>query len=232
VLRGTTITYSARQQPIFDSRSDAGRQLSAKLGEYKGKPVVVLAIPNGGVLVGLQVASELNASFDLVISRKIPVPLTPESGFGAVADDGTVILNDDITRSAHLTRQQIEYEATKVRAEIKKRSMLYRGDRPLVTVGGKMVIVIDDGLASGITMRAAVESVRHRHPKEIVVAVPCASALAVKQVKKVADRVITVSTSYAPRFYVSDFYCQWYDISDEEVLKYLHRWRIRNLPHG
>mgnify|MGYP001610643459 CR=1 FL=1 len=86
--------YSAREKPIFENRYDAGRQLAAKLGEYKGRSVVVLAIPNGGVPVGMEVASALEADFDLVVARKIPLPLNTEAGFGAVADDGTVFLNE------------------------------------------------------------------------------------------------------------------------------------------
>jgi putative phosphoribosyl transferase len=217
-------------QIIFDNRHDAGRQLAAKLGDYSDRSVVVLAIPNGGVPVALEVAGALNADFGLVISRKIPAPLSPEAGFGAIADDGTIILNDDATRKIGLNRRQIEYEAGKVRAEIKQRSLLYRADQPLVSVNGKTAIIIDDGLASGITMMAAVESVRHRRPREIVVAVPCASAMAVKQLERVADRVITCTTGFMPEFYVSDFYRQWYDLSDNEVVRYLNRWRTRHLP--
>jgi predicted phosphoribosyltransferase len=191
--------------------------------------VVVLAIPNGGVPVALEVASALNADLDLVISRKIPMPLNPEAGFGAVADDGTIILNEEVVKRIGLSRQQIEYEASKVRAEIKQRSLLYRGDRPLVRVNGRTVIIIDDGLASGFTMMAAVESVRYRRPKEIVVAVPCASALAVKQLERVADKVVTVTTGFMPRFAVADFYHHWYDLSDDEVIRYIRQWRMRHL---
>jgi len=191
--------------------------------------VVVLAIPNGGVPVALEVASALNADLDLVISRKIPMPLNPEAGFGAVADDGTIILNEEAVKRIGLSRQQIEYEASKVRAEIKQRSLLYRRDRPLVSVNGKTVIIIDDGLASGFTMMAAVESVRYRRPKEIVVAVPCASAMAVKQLERVADKVVTVTTGFMPRFAVADFYHHWYDLSDDEVIRYLRQWRMRHL---
>jgi len=191
--------------------------------------VVVLAIPNGGVPVALEVASALNADLDLVISRKIPMPLNPEAGFGAVADDGTIILNEEVVKRIGLSRQQIEYEASKVRAEIKQRSLLYRGDRPLVRVNGRTVIIIDDGLASGFTMMAAVESVRYRRPKEIVVAVPCASAMAVKQLERVADKVVTVTTGFMPRFAVADFYHHWYDLSDDEVIRYIRQWRMRHL---
>ena len=221
--------HIGRGEVIFENRNDAGRQLAAELSEYNNQPVVVLAIPNGGVPVALEVAGALKADLDLVICRKIPLPLTPEAGFGACADDGTIVLNEEIAKRVGLSRQQIEYEASKVRAEIKRRSILYKGDRPLVTVTGRTVIIIDDGLASGITMRAAVESVRHHRPREIVVAVPCASALAVKQLEKVADKVVTCTTGFMPRFAVADFYRYWYDLTDDEVLRYLRQWRTRHL---
>ena len=166
------------------------------------------------------------------------MPLAPEGGFGACTDDGTIILNEEIVKRFGLSRQQIEYEATKVRAEIKQRSLLHKADRPLIGISNKTVIVIDDGLASGITMMAAVESVRHRHPREIVVAVPCASALAVKHLERVAERVVTGVTGFMPRFAVADFYRQWYDLSDDEVIRLLKQWRARHFrsnmepPHG
>ena len=217
-----------RQQPIFESRYDAGRQLATKLGEYKDQPVIVLAIPNGGLPVALQVALALGADLDLVISRKIPIPLRPEGGFGAVADDGTTILNQEVLKKISLSEQQINYQVSRVRSEIQKRSLLYRGERPLSVVSGKTAIVIDDGLASGYTMMAAVESVRRRQPKQIVVAIPAASATAVKQVDKIADRVITVVTTFAPKFYVSDFYRYWHVLSDEEGLKVFKEWQMRH----
>jgi len=217
----------SRPQAMFESRHDAGRHLAAKLGEYNDRSVVVLAIPNGGVPVALEVASALNADLGLVICRKVPILLNPEGSLGAAADDGTVILNEEAVKRIGFSRQKLEDEINKVRAEIKQRSLLYRGDQPIVRVGGKTVIVIDDGLASGFTMTAAVESVRHRRPKEIVVAVPVASAMAVKQVEKVADKVVTCFTGFMPKFYVSDFYCYWYDLSDDEVIRYLKQWRMR-----
>ncbi len=217
-----------RQQPIFESRYDAGRQLATKLGEYKKQPVVVLAIPNGGLPVALQVALALGANLDLVISRKLPIPLSPEGGFGAVADDGTIIYNQEVLKKLGLSEQQINYQVSEVRNDIQQRSLLYRGSRPLSVVNDKIAIVIDDGLASGYTMMAAVESVRRRHPKQIVVAVPTASATAVKQVEKLADRVVTVVTTFSPRFYVSDFYRYWNVLSDEEGLKCLREWQMRH----
>lgn len=216
-----------RQQPIFDNRYDAGRQLAEKLGEFKNQPVIILAIPNGGVPVALQVALALNADMDLIISRKIPIPLRPEGGFGAVADDGTTMINQDVLKSISLNDQQINYQVNKVRNDIQQRSLLYRGNRPISLVNDKTVIVIDDGLASGYTMMAAVESVRRRQPKRVIAAVPAASAAAVKQVEKIADRVITVVTAFVPKFYVSDFYRYWNVLSDKEGLECFQEWQKR-----
>ena len=221
-----------RGQVVFNNRQDAGRQLAEKLGKYNDSSVVVLAIPNGGVPVALEVAGALKADLDLIICRKIPLPLTPEGGFGACADDGTIILNEEIVKRVGLNRQQIEYEASKVRDEIKRRILLHKGERLLIGVSGKTVILIDDGLASGITMMAAVESVRHRHPGEVVVAAPCASALAVKQLERVADKVVTCVTAFVPRFAVADFYRHWYDIGDDEVIRCLRQWRGQHLRSG
>ncbi|MFC2068649.1 phosphoribosyltransferase [Chloroflexota bacterium] len=217
--------HFSRPQPIFENRQDAGRQLASKLKMYQAQSVAVLAIPNGGVPVALEVAIILKADLDLIICRKIPLPLTPEGGFGACADDGTVILNEEIVKRIGLSRHQIEHEARRVRIEIKRRSLLYKGDQPLVKINGRTTIIIDDGMASGITMIAAVESVRHRQPGEVVVAVPCAAAMAVRKLEKVADRVITCSSDLVPKFVVANYYRYWYDLSDEDVLHNLKTWR-------
>lgn len=215
-------------KPVFENRYDAGRQLASGLMDYKGRPVVVLAIPNGGVPVALGVAMALDADLDLVVARKIPLPLSPEAGFGAVANDGiTVILDEEVIKRAGLSPQQIDYQVSQVRANIRQRSLLYRQEKPPSLVSGKTVIIIDDGLAAGYTMKAAVESVRNRRPKEIVVAVPAASADAVEELEKVADRVITCAISAAPQFYLADFYRNWRELSDNEVLQCLREWRSR-----
>jgi predicted phosphoribosyltransferase len=216
-----------REKPVFENSYDAGRQLAEKLAGYRGQPVVVLAIPNGGLPVALQVALALGAELDVVVSRKIPIPLRPEGGFGAVADDGTVILNEPVVKEIDLTQEQMNYQVSQVRMDIRQRSLLYRGNRPLSIVSGKIVIIIDDGLASGYTMMAAVESVRRRRPAQVVVAVPAASAMAVKRVETVADRVVTCVTGYMPKFFVSDFYRYWHVFSDDEGLQCLNEWRKR-----
>lgn len=214
-----------QQKPIFGNRYDAGEQLAAKLNDYKAKSPVVLAIPNGGVAIGVRIAIALEAEFDLIISRKIPLPLSPEGGFGAMTDDGTIILNDEMVRRNCLTPEQIESQVGQVRASIRQRSLLHHRDRPPVSISGKTAIIVDDGLASGFTMMAAVASVRRRRPGEVVVAVPVASAAGLQQLQKVADKVIAGAVSTTPRFYLADFYQYWHDPGDDEVSRYLEEYR-------
>ncbi len=215
------------QSPMFENRYDAGRKLADKLMGYKGKSVVVLAIPNGGVPVALGVALALDANLNLIISRKIPLPLRPEGGFGAITDDGTMILNDEAVRKAGLTPDQITYQAARVRKNIRERSLVYHKDLPPPMVVGKTVIVVDDGLASGYTMMAAVESVRKRRPKEIIAAVPVASAIAFKEVEKRA-RVVACTVGTALKFYLADYYRYWNEPKEDEVLNCLREWRLRH----
>ncbi len=210
---------------IFQSRGDAGRKLALKLKDYQARPDLVLAIPNGGLPVAFEVAIALEGRLDIIVSRKIPIPLRPEGGFGALTDDGTVILNEELVKGLNLTREQINNQIRQVTASIFQRSLLYRGNRPISVVSGKAVVIVDDGLASGYTMLAAVESVRKRRPEQVIVAVPVASQTALEQVEKVADKVITVITSNATEFYLSDFYHYWNDLSDNDALKYLEDWR-------
>ncbi|MFH1775054.1 MAG: phosphoribosyltransferase family protein [Chloroflexota bacterium] len=216
---------SARGEALFDDRRDAGRKLTDELVEYLDQPVVVLGIPNGGVTIALEVARLLKADFEFVISRKIPLPFNTEAGLGSITDDGTMIINEEVVAKMGLTQQQIHDQASEVRTAIRQRTLLYRGDRPLISVVGKTAIIIDDGLATGYTMMAAVQSVRRRRPKEVIAAVPVASAAAAKLVEEKADRVVTCFTGSSPEFYLSDFYRQWYEISDDEVVRSIREWR-------
>jgi len=221
--------YLTTPRVIFETRHDAGRKLAAELSEYSDQSVVVLAIPNGGVPVALEVASALKADLDVIVCRKIPIPLAPEGGLGAIADDGTMILNEAAVKRTGLSREQINYEAGKVRVEIKQRTLRYKIDRLPIRMGNRTVIIIDDGMASGITMVTAVESVRHRHPKEIVVAVPVAPAIAVDRVEKLAGKVVTCATADIPKFHIADYDRYWPDLSDDDVIRYLDQWRAQQL---
>ena len=213
--------------PIFENRYDAGSQLAAKLTEYKGQQVIVLAIPNGGLPVAVPVALALGAELDIVVARKLPIPLLPEGGFGAVADDGTTIFNQDVLKAINLNDHQINYQVNKVRNDIRQRSLIYRNNRVLSIVKGKTAIIVDDGLASGYTMLAAVESVKRRQPLRILVAVPAASNAAVKLVEKAAGRVVTVETAHVPKFYIADYFRYWNELTDEEGMRCFKDWQAR-----
>jgi putative phosphoribosyl transferase len=217
-------------EPLFENRYDAGRKLADKLSLYAGKGAVVLGIPNGGAAVALSVALSLSAELDLIISRKIPLPLSPEGGFGSVTDDGTMILNEEIVRNAGLTRQQINFQVGKVRAEIRQRSLLYHRDRRPLMLAGRTVIIVDDGLASGYTMRAAIASLRNRRPEKIIAAVPVGPERVIQEIRGIADSVVTCAVGKEKVFYLSDYYRYWHDISDAEVLHCLKEFRMRRYP--
>jgi len=217
----------ANVEPIFENRFDAGRQLAERLSEFAGQNAVVLGIPNGGMAVALAVALPLKADLDLVISRKIPLPLSPEGGFGSITDDGTMILNEDLVKQTGLTQQQIDYQVAQVRRDIRARSLLYRKDKRPTTLTGRTAILVDDGLASGYTMRAAIASVKNRKPERVVVAVPVGPEAVIDEIKKLASRVVTCAVGTGSVFYVSDYFRSWHDVSDEDVLSYLKEWRMR-----
>jgi len=214
-------------EPVFENRYDAGHKLAEKLFPYADKAVIVLGIPNGGAAVALGVALGLNAELDLIISRKIPLPLSPEGGFGSVTDDGTMILNEEIVSQAGLTQQQINYQVSQVRADIRNRSLLYHGDRRPLAIAGRTVIIVDDGLASGYTMRAAIASLRRRKPEKIIAAVPVGPEHIINEVRGMADSVVSCAVGKEKKFYLSDYYRYWQDITDAEVLHCLKEWRMR-----
>ena len=188
----------------------------------------MLGIPNGGIPLAIEVATALHADLDIVVCRKFALPLNPEGGLGAVADDGTSILNEDVITKDGISREQVEYEANQVKANIKQRSLRYKGESISPRLTGKVAIIVDDGLASGITMTVAVESVRHRNPREIIVAVPVASSTGFNRAARSADKIIACAVANMPRYYLADFYRHWHDISDDEVVRSLERWYQRN----
>jgi len=218
--------YPPRITPLFHNRQDAGQQLAAKLIEYKGRPSVVLGIPNGGMHLAVEIARAIDAVLDVVVVRKLPLPLHPEAGFGAVADDGSFILNEELLHREGVTQEQVDEQVTSVTARVRQRSLLYRKDRALSMVRGKTAIIVDDGLASGYTMLAAVESVKRRRAGEIIVAVPVASSVALEKVQKSA-RVVTLAEGVESHFTVADYYRHWHDVPDSEVIKILDSSAIR-----
>lgn len=217
------------KKAVFENRRDAGKKLAERLSAYKGSGTLVLGIPNGGLPLAMEVALALEAEMDLIVSRKIPIPLRPEVGCGAVTDDGTVILNSEMMQKFGLTQEMVNEQIAKVTANIRQRTLVYRGNRPPSIIGNKTVILVDDGMASGFTMMAAVESVRRRRPFFIIVAVPAASAASLTQITKYADKVVALATSNAKEFYLADFYEVWHDLNEDEALRCLEEYRVRRM---
>jgi putative phosphoribosyl transferase len=173
------------------------------------------------------VAESLKADLDVIVCRKFSLPMVLEGGIGAVSDDGTSVLNEDLVKKNGISQEQIEYEISQVKANVKQRALKYKGTNPPSRLSGKTAIIVDDGLASGITMTVAVETVKHKLPREIVVAVPVSSATGFKRVSRVA-RVFTCAVAEMPKYYLADFYRVWRDITDDETAHLLEQWRRRH----
>ena len=221
-----------KEAPVFWDRADAGRRLAEGLARYRGSEVVVFGIPRGGVPVAMEVAGKLGAPLDIVIPRKISIPSNPEAGYGAVTEEGIVVINEPLVNQLGLTKHQIERQAEGVRAEIARRSTVYRSKLEAPSVEGKTAIIVDDGLASGFTMAAAIKSVQQRKAAKITVAVPVASGSAYDLVKPLADELVCLIIARVYRFAVASFYHRWYDLTDEEVIKYLEAWRRNHIGVG
>ena len=209
---------------VFLDRLQAGRLLADKLREYAGKEnVVLLALPAGGVPVGYVVAKELNISMDVIVVRKVQIPWNTEAGFGALTWDGEAVLNQSLVKHLGLKREVIEESISETRRIIQERLGKFRGDKPMPDLGGKVVILVDDGLASGFTMLAATRSSRRKQPKKTVVAVPTASMGAIKLLAPEVDEIVCLNIRSGPVFAVADAYKNWYDLTDDEVIKILER---------
>ena len=206
---------------LFRDRIDAGSKLAQQLSEYKDQNAVVLSIPKGGVPVGYEVARHIHAEFDIILPRKIPIPWNPEAGLGAMSADGTIVLNEALVRGLGMSADEIEEAASGVRKEIERQTRAYRKDRLTPDIAGKTVILVDDGLASGYTMLAAIESVRKYNPKSIITAVPVASKSAVKLIRPRVDKLVVLITGESLPFAVAGYYLIWQDLTDENVTTYL-----------
>ncbi len=202
---------------IFSDRVEAGRRLAEALREYEGKEVVVLAIPRGGVVVGYQVAKRLGAPLDVIAPRKIGAPHNPELAIGAVAEDGTIILDEGLVRSLGVPESYIGEESERQREEIRRRLRLYRGEAPYPELKGHVVILVDDGVATGSTAKAALASIRRRGPEEVVVAIPVAPPSTARELEEEADRVVCLYTP-EPFYAIGQFYRDFSQTSDEEVV--------------
>jgi putative phosphoribosyl transferase len=207
---------------IFRDRTDAGKRLAAFIIQHLPlENPLICAIPAGGVPIGLELAEAFQARMFLGVVRKLKVPWNPEAGFGSMTWDGTVYLNQELVRLLALTDDEVREAVSETRKNIQERIRKFTGGRSLPDIRGRTVIVTDDGLASGYTMKAAVEALRTGEPGQIIVAVPTGSSGAVAVLSGIADTVVCLNLSQASRFAVADAYQSWYDLDDEEIVQYL-----------
>ena len=218
---GKLIEHSAlrNQVEVFRDRYEAGRVLGKELMHYKDADAIVLAIPSGGVPVASEIARLTGLPMDLAIVRKLQIPGNPEAGFGALGPDGETMLNESLVRELRLSLEQIQEQIERTLRVMEQRSLRFRRAKPYPRLKGRCVIVVDDGLASGYTMIAAIRWVRKMAPKKAIVAVPTGSERTIERVLPEVDEIICLNVRSSFPFAVADAYRSWYDLSDAEVLK-------------
>lgn len=210
---------------LYRNRREAGRALGRALERYtEGSDVIVLALPRGGVPVAFEVARALRAALDVFLVRKLGLPGHEEYAMGAIASGGVRVLEDEVVRRFGIPLAAVDRIVEREERELRRRERAYRGDLPPVEVAGRTVILVDDGLATGASMRAAVEAVRERGARRIVVAVPVGPAETVRDLSHLADEVVCVSTP-VPFLAVGRFYEDFDQTSDAEVVELLDQSR-------
>lgn len=206
----------------FPDRRAAGRMLAARLRELDLDAPVVVALPRGGVPVGHEVAQALGAPLDVALVRKLGAPTQPELGIGAVAEDGTVVLDTDTIASLGVTREEIAAVAEREAVELERRRRLYRGDTPAVAVDGRTVVLVDDGIATGVTTTAACQMLRERGAARVIVAVPVCARGALERLGEQLGEVVCLQRPWRFRG-VGAWYDDFTQTSDDEVVDLLRR---------
>jgi putative phosphoribosyl transferase len=204
---------------LLKNRVEAGKQLAQAL-RTASENAIVLAVPRGGVVVGYEVAKAFSVPLDVIVTKKIGAPDNPELAVGAVAEDGTFILDEDLVERLFIPKEYIREEVERQRREIQRRLVRYRGDCPYPSLRGLEVVVVDDGVATGSTLKAALRLLRNKGAKTITVAVPVGPPDTIRELEKIADRVVCLLTP-EPFYAIGQFYVDFEQTSDEEVTKLL-----------
>jgi putative phosphoribosyl transferase len=209
---------------LFVDRDDAGRKL-AEAYRGPGHSPLVLGIPRGGVPVGYHLAAAIRGDLDVIAVRKLPIPWNPEAGFGAVAPDGSIVLNDEMMRNIHLSEEAIRDIVHDVHLEVERRQAVYRGERPFPALDDRDVVITDDGLATGYTMIAAIKMARTHGPRTVSAVVPVSPLDTASRIEPLVDYFHCLEISRSYPFAVASFYQYFHDMDDTEVIAYLHRGR-------
>jgi len=207
---------------LFNDRREAGEILAERIEKPRLGNPVVLVIPRGGVVVGYEVARRLRAPLDVIVPRKIGAPGNPELAIGAVAEDGTLILDSNLIDYLEVEKKYIEEEKERQVREIKRRLNVYRRESPRLEIEGRDVIIVDDGIATGATISAAIASVKRRKPASLTLAVPVAPPSAIEKLRGKVDHIICVSMP-KPFFAIGQFYRDFRQTTDEEVVRLLEK---------
>ena len=207
--------------PKYRDREEAGKVLSSRLLDYRNKDLTVLAIPNGGVPVAAVIAEELGAELYLMIVRKLQIPDNPEAGFGALTSDGFLLLNERLIKHLGLTEADILEQKEKALKSIRSRQEYFGKRAEPPSLNNRRAVIVDDGLASGFTMEAAVKSAKSQGAERIIIAVPTSSMSAYRRLESQVDKIICPDLSRLPIFAVANAYQNWYDLDEEEVLNLL-----------
>ena len=208
---------------LFRDRTEAGRVLADRLAAYANYPdAMVLALPRGGVPVAFEIAEALNLPLDIFVVRKLGLPGHEEFAMGAIASGGARVLNQDLIRQLSLSDEIIEHIVAREQRELERRERTYRGQRPVLDVRDHIIIIVDDGLATGSSMRAAIAALRQKRPKKLIVAVPVGARMTCSELEALADEVICLET---PENFsaVGLRYRDFSQITDEEVIDLLER---------
>jgi predicted phosphoribosyltransferase len=212
---------------VFRDRAHAGEVLAGMLAEYRGSGALVLGIAAGGVPVAAALARTLGLALDVAVVSKVTLPWNTEMGYGAVAFDGTMRLNEDMVARLGLGPVEVEKGIARMREKVRDRVQRFRAGRPL-DVAGRVAIVVDDGLASGFTLLTAVAAVRNGQPSRLIVAVPTGHGESAQRIAGEVDALYCANVRTSPAFAVADAYEQWSDVSEDEALALL---RTAQQPH-
>lgn len=213
----------SRPYPAFRDRAEAGRKLADFLLDEGASVEVVIAVPSGGVAVGRPLAERLGVPFDMILVRKLPLPMEPEAGFGAITLGGDMVLNDALVSVAGLSEDVIEEVVGRVLEELRQRRRRFTGGRRPLELAGKNALLVDDGLASGFTMRAAIKEVGRKGPRNVAVAVPDAPLSTIKAIEPLVDELYCLVAQRRGSFAVASFYRFWHDLTDDEVIEIQQR---------